>query len=109
MSLIPERGYGMLGELIECFLARTFFRMEDCAFDKMTFFYRKHLLSSECCFLARRIPQNPIVLFFGQKSKSFGVLAKDFKNSTEKKDKFLFSKTKRPKHFSFFFLILFKN
>lgn len=103
MSLIPERGYGMLGELIECFLARTFVRMEDCAFDKMTFFYRKHLLSSECCFLARRIPQNPIVLFFGQKSKSFGVLAKDFKNSTEKKISFCFQKPRGPNIFPFSF------
>jgi len=99
MSLIVGREQGMLTELIECFLAQMSLKKEDCAFDKMTFSYRKHLLASKCCFPAKRIPQNTIVLFFGQKSKSFGVLAINFKDSTRKKKKVFFSKNQETQIF----------
>lgn len=102
----PRKGWGMLTELMEYFLAWMSFKKGDCAFDKMTFFNRKHLLPSKCCFCAKRIPQNSIVLLCEQKSRSFGVLATGFKDPNEKKG-VGFEKPRGQK--IFFFLVLFKN
>lgn len=94
---LPGRGWGMLTELMEYFLAWISFKEGDCAFDKTTFFNRKHLLTSKCCFHAKTIPQNSIVLFSEQKSKSVGVLATDFVFSNEEKD--LLLKNQQAKRF----------
>lgn len=96
----------MLAELMEYVLAWVSFEKGDCAFDKMAFFNRKHLLTSKCCFPAKRVPQNSIVLFSEQKPKSFGVLAADFKDSHERKE-FVFGKPRGKNIFCF--LVLFKN